>query len=225
MKKFFLFSMMQILCTLGIVAGTLQRVLATDSTTPTPTGCSKVVFAQNTSCSKNPTMTIKNASGEQFVLESRGTGVPPYMYFIPDGEYTVVGMTNMKSCNTAYATLVVGSQFLGQNLGYMTFSAVEEPEKIYYFDSVLSTEASSVQTPEGTSKVIFAVGANASMVLQDAEGKKWQIAGHVPPYFYFIKYGKYKVVKMVGFSQCNTAHGVLKEGDPFEGSSVGYFTS
>lgn len=63
------------------------------------------------------------------------------------------------------------------------------------------------------------------MIIQDSEGKKWKIDGHVPPYFYFIKYGTYKVIKMNGFTQCNTANGVLKEGDTFESGSVGYFTS
>ena len=208
----------------ALYAGELQKILATDTTTPTPVGCSKVVFAQNTACSKNPTMTIESADGEQFILVSRGTGVPPYMYFIPDGEYTVVGMTNMKSCNTAYATLVVGSNFSGKSLGYMTFDAVEEPEKIFYFDRVLATESSSVQVPEGTSKVVFALGSNKSMIVKNSEGKKWRIDGHVPPYFYFIKKGKYKVIKMYGFTQCNTAHGVLKEGDTFSAESVGYFS-
>lgn len=224
MKKLFLFSIMLVLGALSMVAGTLQKVLATDTTTPTPEGFSKVVFAQNTSCSKNPAMTIENADGDRFVLESRGTGVPPYMYFIPNGEYTVVSMANMESCNTAYGTLVLGSKFFGEKLGYMTFTAVEEPEKIYSFDRALSTESSSVSTPVGTSKVIFAKSASASMIIQDSEGKKWKIDGHVPPYFYFIKYGTYKVIKMNGFTQCNTANGVLKEGDTFESGSVGYFT-
>lgn len=173
MKKLFLFSIMLVLGALSMVAGTLQKVLATDTTTPE--GFSKVVFAQNTSCSKNPAMTIENADGDRFVLESRGTGVSPYMYFIPNGEYTVVSMANMESCNTAYGTLVLGSKFFGEKLGYMTFTAVEEPEKIYSFDRALSTDSSSVSTPVGTSKVIFAKSASASMIIQDSEGKNGKL--------------------------------------------------
>lgn len=227
MKKLLFFSLMFVWNITGIVAGTLLKVLATDTTTPTPQNCSKVVFAQSTACSKIPSMTIEDKNGDQFVLESRGFGVPPYMYFIPDGEYTVVGMTNMKSCNTAYGTLVVGSKFSGKEVGYMTFSAIEEPEKLYSFDRELSTESIPMQVPEGTSKIIFAFGANKSMIIQDSNGRKWQLEGHVPPYFYFMRYGTYKVIQMNGFSKCDTAKGALKEGDTFvinEQNSIGYFS-
>ncbi len=209
------------------VAGTLQKVLATDTTTPTPSGCTKVVFAQNTTCTQIPTMTIENANGEQFVLESRGFGVPPYMYFIPDGEYTVVEMTNMKYCNTAYTTLVVGSKFSGKDLGYMSFNAIEEVEKIYSLERVCASNTSSIQTPKGTCKVIFALGANTSMLIQDSEGKKWRIDGSIHPFYYFIKYGTYKVIETIGFTQCNTAQGTLIDGDTFvidENGSIGYFS-
>ncbi len=227
MKKFLFLSTIFVWSISGAVAGTLQKVLATDTTTPTPSGCTKVVFVQNTACPKTPTMTIEDANGEQFVLESRGFEVAPYMYFIPDGEYTVIEMTNMKSCNTAYTTLVVGSKFSGKDLGYMSFNAIEEAEKIYSFESVCAANASSIQAPEGTCKVIFALGANTSMIVQDSKGKKWQLNGSIPPYYHFIKYGTYKVIQTVGFTQCNTAQGILKEGDTFvidEKGSIGYFS-
>lgn len=100
MKKIFLF--LFLLCNLlSVNAGELQRILASDTSTPTPDGCTKVVFVKGTTCSAIPSMIIKNASGETFELVAKDSNGAPYMYFIPNGKYTVVSMSNVKRCNTA----------------------------------------------------------------------------------------------------------------------------
>lgn len=225
MKKHLCVLFSFVFCCIYAYAGTLDRAIATENII-VPQGFTKVVFAQNNYCSKNAIMTIENQAGERFDLESRGTGVPPFMYLIPDGDYVIVNMTNMKSCNTAVGTLTIGSKFSGKSVGYITFMAVEEPEVIDSFDKVVSSESNQT-IPKGTSCVVFAFKPSVKMVVVDSNGKKWQFDGHIPPYFYFIKYGIYKVIKMEGMSQCNTAHGSLTVGDTFEVSentSVGYFT-
>lgn len=224
MKQVILF-LSFVFCCINAYSGTLDRVIATENIV-VPQGFTKVVFAQGNFCTKNAIMTIENQDGERFDLESRGTGVPPFMYLLPDGDYVIVNMSNMKSCNTAVGALTVGSKFSGKTVGYFTFMAVEETEVIDSFDKIISSDSNQV-IPKGTSRVVFAFKPSVKMVVIDSNGKKWQFDGHVPPYFYLIKYGTYKVIKMEGMSKCNTAYGVLTVGDTFEvseNSSVGYFT-
>ena len=209
-------------------AGVFQRILASDTDTPTPAGCYKVVFHQYNQCSKLPYAVVEDALGNHYTLESCGYGGAPYMYFIPQGEYTIVSLTNMESWNTAGGTLVVGSKFSAETIGYITFTAVEEKKVVGSFPKIIATD-STTKTPEGTCKVVFATGTSTSMIVEDSDGNRWKFDGSIPPYFYFIKPGSYKVVSMDGMSGCCTALGQIRVGSSFDvrlsGSSVGYFSS
>lgn len=94
-----------------------DRVVATDTTTPTPEGCQKVVFAINIGSTSVAEMIVKADDGKYYKITSKpkqGTGSDanaPYFYFIPQGSYKVIRMTNFSSCNTAAGTLTVGDTF------------------------------------------------------------------------------------------------------------------
>lgn len=208
-------------------SATFEHILGTDNVTPTPCGCSKVVFHQYNDCSKVPFIVVEDSCGTQYTIESNGYGSVPYFYFIPNGEYTVVKMSNIESCNTACGTLIVGSKFSAEFLGYITFTAVEKIKKLHSFPRILATD-NTTPTPVGTRKVVFATGKATVMIVEDTDGERWRFDGNIPPYFYFIKPGTYKVTTMVGMNGCCSLFGTLREGSSFcvdLSVSSGYFSS
>lgn len=208
-------------------SATFERVLGTDNLTPTPEGCSKIVFHQYNQCSKIPFVVVENAKGEQFTIESNGYGGAPYMYFIPNGEYTIISMVNMEYWNTACGTLIEGCKFSAKSLGYITFTAVEEKKEVHSFPKIVATD-NVTKTPEGTCKTVFATGESTVMIVEDSNRNRWRFDGSVPPYFYFINPGVYKVITMVGMNGCCSLFGTIREGNSFTvalSQSSGYFSS
>jgi len=213
------------------------RVSSSDNTTPTPEGCAKVIFA--ISGEKIAKMTVKDANGNEFYMESQGANKPPYFYFIPYGEYTVVKMEHIATCSTAGPRLTVGSTFISPNVGYftMTYDATDPPVHYNSFEYIRG-DATDYTVPEGCAKVVFAVDRNnvnvaSEMVVENEKGELYKMIRPVMannmPYYYFIPHGIYKVISMKNFSRCNTASGTLTVGSVFYvnvsgHTSVGYFS-
>lgn len=96
-----------------ITYGNFAHVSSSDTTTPTPDGCQKVVFAvnaqKNTPSAK---MVVKTSRNVYYTLYSNNApDGGPFFFFIPYGSYTVVSMENFSKCNTAAGTLTVGDTF------------------------------------------------------------------------------------------------------------------
>ena len=203
MKKIFLF--LFLLCNLlSVNAGELQRILASDTSTPTPEGCTKVVFVNGTSCAAIPSMVIKDASGETFVLVAKESNGAPYMYFIPNGKYTVVSMSNVKRCNTAKGELKNGDSFDVPSVGYFTLESKFETPVVEYAKSYGPYSMHYEQAiPSGYSKIIvdsskdYINGVVSLKRLSD--GNLYRILGSATYYqqwYYFIPKGDYQVVSV-----------------------------
>ena len=193
MKKIFLF--LFLLCNLFCAnAGELQRILASDTSTPTPEGCTKVVFVNGSSCTAIPSMVIKDASGETFVLVAKESNGAPYMYFIPNGKYTVVSMSNVKRCNTAIGELKTGGYFtLESKFEAPVVAKSYGPYPMHYEQAI----------PFGYSKIIvdsskdYINGVVSLKRLSD--GNLYNISGSATYYqqwYYFIPKGDYQVVSV-----------------------------
>lgn len=92
-----------------------DKILSTDTTTPTPEGCQRVVFAVPVSSTMVAEMIVQAEDGKLYKITSRepvssGDRLP-YFYFIPYGTYKVINMLNFSKCNTAAGTLTVGDTF------------------------------------------------------------------------------------------------------------------
>lgn len=208
------------------------RISSSDNTTPTPEGCAKVVFYIK--AEKTARMTVTDSDGNEFYMESQSADQPPYFYFIPYGEYTVVKMEHIAMCCTAGPNLTVGSTFTSPNVGYfsMTYDDADPPITYKSFQRIPSND-NTTPTPEGCEKVIFAKDYSAEMVVRNDKGEYYRIQGGLyegkVPYFLFIPNGTYKVISMTGISYLNTVPGKLVVGDTFYvgvsgHTSVGYFT-
>ena len=57
------------------------------------------------------------------------------MYFIPNGKYTVVSMSNVKRCNTAKGELKNGDSFDVPSVGYFTLESKFETPVVEYAKS------------------------------------------------------------------------------------------
>lgn len=209
------------------------RISSSDNTTPTPEGCAKVVFAINGE--KIARMTVKDASGNEFYMESQGANQPPYFYFIPYGEYTVIKMEHIASCSTAGSKLTVGSTFTSPNVGY--FSMTYDDADYYNSFEYIRGDVTEYTVPDGCVKVVFAVQRNnvnvaSEMIVENEKGELYKMVRPAVinvPYYYFIPQGTYKVKSMTNFSSCNTASGTLTVGSTFYvnvsgHTNVGYFT-
>lgn len=203
MKKVFL--LIFLLCNLFCAnAGELQRILASDTSTPTPDGCTKVVFVKGTTCSAIPSMIIKNASGETFELVAKDSNGAPYMYFIPNGRYNVVSMSNVKRCNTALGELKTGESFDVPSVGYFTLESKFEAPVVEYAKSYGPYPMHYEQAiPSGYSKIIvdsskdYINGVVSLKRLSD--GNLYNISGSATYYqqwYYFIPKGDYQVVSV-----------------------------
>lgn len=215
MKKvlLFLFLLGNLLC---VNAGELQRILASDTSTPTPEGCTKVVFVKGASCSAIPSMVIKNASGETFELVAKDSNGAPYMYFIPNGKYNVVSMSNVKCCNTAKGELKNGDSFDVPSVGYFTLESKYDAPVVEYVTSYGPYPMhSKKETPSGYSKVIVDssndyIGGVISLK-RLSDGKLCNISGSANYYkqwYYFIPKGEYQV-ESVGSNYTTKINGFI----------------
>lgn len=203
MKKIFLF--LFLLCNLlSVNAGELQRILASDTSTPTPDGCTKVVFVKGTTCSAIPSMIIKNASGETFELVAKDSNGAPYMYFIPNGRYNVVSMSNVKCCNTAIGELKTGESFDVPSVGYFTIdSKYDAPAPVTHPSYGPYPMHYDMQKPEGYSKVVVDSSEkyiNGSITIKSlVTGETYIINGSATyerTWYYYIPMDEYQVISI-----------------------------
>lgn len=203
MKKRFLF--LFLLCNLlSVNAGELQRILASDTSTPTPDGCTKVVFVKGTTCSAIPSMIIKNASGETFELVAKDSNGAPYMYFIPNGRYNVVSMSNVKCCNTAIGELKTGESFDVPSVGYFTIdSKYDAPAPVTHPSYGPYPMHYDMQKPEGYSKVVVDSSEkyiNGSITIKSlVTGETYIINGSATyerTWYYYIPMDEYQVISI-----------------------------
>lgn len=198
-----------------------------------------MIFAASSTEGSTASMIVADDEGNQYTFYSRPSDLPPFIYFIPDGEYTIVALKNISSCSTAIGTLKVGDTFSGKTVGYISAEIKDGanssiPERPKVFQSVVGNDATSV--PGDCQKVVFVLQSSlpvsGTMIVQDTNGTQWQLSSrwasdHLP-IFYFIKKGTYKILSMSYISTCNTNAGVLGVGDTFYvgvagQKDVGYF--
>lgn len=200
-KLLIIFSLLLSFSTLW--AGELQKILASDTTTPTPSGCTKIVFAKGSSCDAIPSMVIVNDANEEFTLVANSSSSVPYMYFIPDGSYKVVKMTNIATCNSASGKLGVGSSFSVPSVGYFTIESKHDPHtntQPSYGPYPMSYDASK---PNGYSKVTVDSSEkyiNGHLNIKNlGTGDTYTLYGSATYYrtwYYYIPMGQYRVVSV-----------------------------
>lgn len=203
MKKIYLILLL-LCCLFSANAGTLRRILATDTSTSTPDGCTKVVFVNVSSCSAVPSMVIENSSGERFELVAREPGVAPYMYFIPNGQYVVVSIHNIAALNTAQGGMRVGASFNASSVGYFTIDSKYEETISDSFPSYGPYPMSYEQSaPAGYSKIVVDSSdkfINGNLVIENLTTNKlytlYGSATYYKQWYYFIPKGKYRVVSV-----------------------------
>lgn len=146
----------------------------------------------------------KNASGETFELVAKNSNGAPYMYFIPNGRYNVVSMSNVKRCNTAIGELKTGDSFDVPSVGYFTLESKFDAAVVDYVESYGPYPMHYEQaTPSGYSKVVVDSSndyINGVVSLKSlSDGKICKMSGSATYYkqwYYFIPKGDYQVISV-----------------------------
>ena len=182
----------------------LQRVLSSDTTTPIPAGCTKVVFVKGSTCDAIPSVLIRNSLGDTFELVANESTKSPYMYFVPNGKYVLVDMHNVKRCCTALGDLKSGDSFEVPSVGYFSIESKLDVQNVVespsygpypmYYEQVKPTDYSKVVVDSsdkyiGGRVILKKLLSNETYTLDGS-------ATYFQKWYYFIPKGKYEVVSV-----------------------------